>query len=82
MSQALLISSNLQPGQTVGFVDTFVCGILRGKVKGQEIYLVRSSNFDNVCKSRYGEPNRHLELEWGQFNGTEYEFLVPLEDLR
>jgi hypothetical protein len=29
----------------------------------------------------YGLPNRHLELEWGKFNGIDVEFIVPAKDI-
>lgn len=33
-------------------------------------------------KKKYGYPVRHGELQWGSFNGTSEEFIVPIGDIR
>lgn len=56
-------------------------GMINGKVKGLEAYVITFTNVSQFL-NKYGYPNRHLKLEWGQFSGYTKEFIVPAEEIQ
>jgi len=57
-------------------------GTVIGKILGADAYVVYL-NFGGengprmLTKKKYGCPIRHIELEWGNFNGMSDEYVVP-----
>ena len=61
------------------YVDIY-SGMINGKIKGIEAYAITFTDGGQFL-AEYGSPNRHLELEWGQFSGYTKEFIVPAEEI-
>lgn len=60
-----------------------VFGSIFGKVKDKDAYVVslRSAQGQLYFIERFGFPNRNLQLEWGAYTGSEYEYIINGEDL-
>lgn len=61
-------------------------GTIAAKVSGVDAYVVRfqSMRAPQLHKiiSKLGLPNRHLELEWGDWTGCDTEFVIPTKDIQ
>lgn len=61
-----------------------IAGSVYGKIQNKDAYVVslRGAAMDlNILIKTFGYPNRHLLLEWGNYTGDEYEFIVSGKDL-
>jgi hypothetical protein len=56
-------------------------GIIEGKLKcGAYILLITTTKLPEL-KKIYGTPIRHIELEWGNFAGSDQEIIVPARNI-
>jgi hypothetical protein len=72
-------------GSSVLLVKHHLYGRIRGKVKDIEAYVIEIGNLGVGTTLQYvewfGLPNRHLELEWGSWLGTDGEFVLSAQDM-
>jgi len=68
-------------GEEVEVLDYDIRARIKGKIKDIDCYVITfhgvgETNLGNFT-IKFGNPNRHLPLEWGKFAGFRNEFIVP-----
>jgi hypothetical protein len=73
-------------GSTVIVGAWYYAGVVIAKVKGVDAYVVKFQSMKESqlhrLISKRGLPNRHLELEWGNWSGSDTEFVIHTKDMQ